>query len=800
MWRRAGHHVVPVALVAALMLAAPAAAQLRATDQTLTGSSFQGGDGNQADAPPLIDWQALQAAGRVVHSPDPNDEDSVFAGGNAARETAPGDWDLTTKNGSTNTSNILDAWSAVDQPGADTFLYLGYTRAASNGTTFMAFELNHDARLWNNGNAMIPCRRDGDVQVSFEQRGSNPDEVRVVVRRWTTTDTDEASGCDTVGDLEREFAGTVNVQSAFNSGPITSRLPGAFTPGSTVQDGLFGEAAVNLTKLLQQTVGQKCMAFNSIWVHTRASLPITSNMDDYVAPQPLSVKTCSASGIKFYDSNRNAQPDAGERGIPRFLIWADYDNDGMQDANEPYSVTDSSGRYEIHDIRPTNADGTYWLRERLLGRRRLSVVPAGVDWQCSYPKDGTPGGTGSAPGGRWRCAWGPIDVNATPYAQGRDFGNWLAARLTVRKRLFPSDDPGRFALLIGDDVVVPEAGDRASGTRNNLAPGTYTVSERPVGDTDPAAYRTLVWCQDGTSGAPTTTVQLSPGESGVCTFYNVRPGTPAIAIRKRGPAVAMAGDALPYRLIVRNVGDVSFAADRVKVTDEQCDNPPRRVSPIEDQTPGMLDPGDRWLYRCRNSTAPAGDDCEPTRVLNEAEVRARARGRTVSDDTTFPTILLCPDNPVPPIPPIPPTPGPEPEPVVPPGPTPPDAGSAGIAGLIFERTVQGCIGRRVPRVNLSGVRIASVRIYVDGRFIRGLTLKVLQRRHRPRVTLAPGQRYRIRVRVTFQRGTDSPPVTLIGTIRTCARPPAACPSGASEPGARVACASSAVLRRWRRPT
>ena len=143
----------------------------------------------------------------------------------------------------------------------------------------------------------------------------------------------------------------------------------------------------------------------------------------------------------------------------------------------------------------------------------------------------------------------------------------------------------------------------------------------------------------------------------------------------------------------------------------------------------------------------------------------------MEDSSTIDTILLCPDNPVPP---IPPTPGPGPGPVVPPGPTPPDAGDAGTAGLIFERAIQGCIGSRVPRVNLRGARISRVQIYVDGRFIRGLTLRVLQRRERARVTLAPGQRYRLRVRVTFQPGTDSPPVTFKSTFRTCGRPSAAC--------------------------
>jgi hypothetical protein len=787
MWRRAGQHAVPVALVAAMMLAAPAAAQPPTPDTPLAGSSFQGGDGNQDDAAPLIDWQFLQAADRVTHNPDPNDEDSVFAGGNAGKETEPGNWDLTTRQGSPNTSNVLDAWSAVDQPGADTFLYLGFARAASNGTTYMAFELNHDPRLWNNGRANIPCRRDGDLQVSFEQQGN---EVGLVIRRWTTGETHERSGCDTTGDLDRVFETTTNAQGAFNAGSITSRLPGTSPPGTTVQNGLFGEAAVNLTKLLQQAFGRKCMAFNSIWLHTRQSLSITSNMDDYVAPQRLPVWTCTASGVKFFDRNANGVRDLDDPGIPRFLIWADYDNDGVHDRGEPYSVSDRRGRYVIHDIRPPR--GRYWLRERLL-QRRSRTLPVASDWQCSFPTD-------TATNGRFPCAWGPIDVNANPNVADRDFGNWFPARLIVEKRLFPSTDPGRFDLLINDEVVVAAAGDRETGARS-VPPGTYTVSERAVTGTDPNAYRTRLWCRGARLlGSPragsSAQVTLTAGQAVRCTFYNVRPGSPAIAIAKSGPEVATAGDTLRYRLVVTNPGDVPFAASAVRVTDERCDDPPELVSKSDDPTPDTLDPDDEWIYRCSQSTPRPGDDCDPTRVPNEAIVTGTRLGVTVSDDDNISTILLCPDNPVPP---IPPTPGPDPGPVVPPGPTPPDAGAAGTAGLIFERAIQGCIGRRVPRVDLSGVRISTVRVYVNGHLRRGLTVRTLQSETRPRVKVAPGRRYRLRVRVTFQRGTDSPPVTLTSSFRTCARPPAACPSAATERRARVACAALPV-RRWRRPT
>ena len=117
--------------VAVLLFAAPsgfASTLPSSMTMPLSGSMFQGGDGNQDDATPFIDWQGMQAAGRVVHNPDPSAQDTMFVGGSKLLE--PGQWDFTTEAGGVTPGkvNILDAWSAVDQPAGDTLLYLGFTR------------------------------------------------------------------------------------------------------------------------------------------------------------------------------------------------------------------------------------------------------------------------------------------------------------------------------------------------------------------------------------------------------------------------------------------------------------------------------------------------------------------------------------------------------------------------------------------------------------------------------------------------------------------------------------------------
>lgn len=274
------------------------------------------------------------------------------------------------------------------------------------------------------------------------------------------------------------------------------------------------------------------------------------------------------------------------------------------------------------------------------------------------------------------------------------------------------------------------------------------------------------------AGTTFESVQLLAGERTVCTFRNVRPGVPAIAIDKTGPASAEPGTTLRYTLYVMNPGDLPFPADSVRVTDPNCDAPPQLTGKSNgsgpDDSPGTLNPGDTWTYACSHKTSAAGEDCLPSLVPNTANVTGTTGGVTVSDAVTIETKLLCPT--VPPGPGPGPGPGPAPQPppqppgppVVPPGPKPPDAGDAAHAGFIFRQTTRGCIRTRVPRVNFEGTRIARIRVFVNGQLRRRLTVQSLQARVTPRVQL-PAGRYRVSVRVSFQRGTGSPPVTLTRT-------------------------------------
>ena len=159
--------------------------------------------------------------------------------------------------------NILDAYSAVDQPGAETFLYLAFTREKADGTTYVAFELNQAARLWNNGRARVPCRRTGDVLVVFAAHGTGMD---VVLERWVTSKTDAATGCASTGHLDQVASvPAADAQGAVNPAAVANYLPGFFpAPGRVPDAGQFGEAALKLSALLRAAFDDRCFAYASI--------------------------------------------------------------------------------------------------------------------------------------------------------------------------------------------------------------------------------------------------------------------------------------------------------------------------------------------------------------------------------------------------------------------------------------------------------------------------------------------------------------------------------------------------------
>ncbi len=514
--------VVALLLCGALAGAAHAV-PLTPTDAPLPGSNFQGGDGDQDAENLLRDWQSLVGQPGLVSTNDPNALDSTF--GTGSHENDPEHWDiLLDPDGVTpGKANFFNSWSYVDQQG-DTFLYLAFNREVSGGNVFLAFELNQDTRSWINASGdAIQCRTEGDIIVSYEIQ--NDDNIDVIIQQWVSdsevTAADVAAGytnglgCSKTGHFLEFDLTAAQVQGAINTGrTITNYLPGA---PATLGEELFGEAALNLTAIFEDLLDNPCFSFGQISLHGRSSESDSASMQDLVGPVPLLVRNCTASGVKYHDLNANGNQDAGELGLAGFRIWADYDNDGVRDANEPFDDTDASGAYSIANINPP--DGDYSLREQL-----TPPATGTGGWICSEPT--TTGTNGDFP-----CAYLDIDASDNPNVTGKDFGNYKKATVIVEKQTVPDGAAGSFAFT---STIPGKASFNLTDGQSNsteVTPGVYTATETPV----PAGWSlTDITCSGDTiapnssdSGA-TATFNAQSGETITCVFTNTKDATVTI--------------------------------------------------------------------------------------------------------------------------------------------------------------------------------------------------------------------------------------------------------------------------------
>jgi len=159
---------------------------------------------------------------------------------------------------------VLDIYRTLDHPlGGDAFLYLAFTREASNGTVDVTFELNQDRRLWRNSQGTtIPCRTTGDILISFGAQGSG--EAEVHAQRWET-DSAASNGCARRGHLRAASLTSDDAQASYNNAAINNYLPGA--KGATIAAREFGEAAINLSRVMAD-LGHPCGVFGSTWMHS----------------------------------------------------------------------------------------------------------------------------------------------------------------------------------------------------------------------------------------------------------------------------------------------------------------------------------------------------------------------------------------------------------------------------------------------------------------------------------------------------------------------------------------------------
>jgi hypothetical protein len=303
----------------------------------LTGSPFQGGDGNLVDDGVGIDWNSFDpiqwtgtapnrlASENPTDKTDPladgwqivgkedgekNADTSGFAGGTKQDNNCPS----VINTSSPNKDDLKRAYLSTKVIGGDTFLNLAWVRTKQNNTSASAhvgFEFNQGTVACASGG--LVNRVEDDLLVVYDFEGSAQDPV-ISLRTWLPSGSAEA--CE-VGSNSPPCWSEKTDLSAFSEakvngpltgiGPVVDALsppgPPATGPGPSDDETLgvseFGEASINLSDALPDVFGPgACNTFGKAEVISRSSgNSEQAAMMDLVGPVPFTLSNCGSVTI-----------------------------------------------------------------------------------------------------------------------------------------------------------------------------------------------------------------------------------------------------------------------------------------------------------------------------------------------------------------------------------------------------------------------------------------------------------------------------------------------------------------------
>jgi uncharacterized repeat protein (TIGR01451 family) len=306
--------------VPGLIAATPARAD---AGSSIPGSPYNGGDGTIPDSNTSIHSITDPAGNSDTTSFTGGKEDDQCPGVTTQGLSSPKD-DLTkvyfgSENGTTTATN------------SDVFLYLAWERSTTSGTTTIDFELNQASGAMSQCNGVNPERTQGDLLFSydFSNGGGNVD---VNYYTWDTSLNKGDGGWKSQGDI------TSLVDS--NSDPVVE--------AATDATGIKGEMAVNLSLLPGVFTSDTCKDFGTAWGKTRSSTSFSSEIKDYVTPQPSVISNCAPLEILKEDSGTTPLPGA------TFSIAANAGTHAVPSGQSPCTTRSDGYCYvEIPNSSPT---------------------------------------------------------------------------------------------------------------------------------------------------------------------------------------------------------------------------------------------------------------------------------------------------------------------------------------------------------------------------------------------------------------------------------------------------------------
>lgn len=360
--RRHTRKLVATAAVAAAMGGgAPLLFQMVVFTQgsaTLTGSSFQSGDGDQTGAGTDTDWANATSAIHKMDTVDPpNAAASLpdYSFGQGAKEDIPNP-NIVTGSIPPNKSDLTDFLTAYETKAVTvnsvtsnhTFLYLGWKRTNNLGNANMDFEFDqnpHQVYL-NPAGTGTPQRLPGDLLVTFDFPGSGSPVVSLF--KWVDSSTGTKSDCFSASALPCWGKGTLgDLGSNADSGVST--------------DTRFGEAGIDLTAA-GAFAPTGCTTFGDALLKSRSSSSFTSEIKDFVELPQGSISVSNCGSLKIHKTD-NFNVNLG--GVGFTLYNPNADNSAKGTATDFTCTTDGDGNCTFTDSNGNSGIpfGNYWISE-----------------------------------------------------------------------------------------------------------------------------------------------------------------------------------------------------------------------------------------------------------------------------------------------------------------------------------------------------------------------------------------------------------------------------------------------------
>jgi hypothetical protein len=360
-----------------------------AAQANLSGSTFEGNDGNLVvNTAGNTDW--VNAPNRVVGI----DLASGSGDNSFGQGTKEDNADVTTVSGSIppNKNDLTRFYVGSEFKSGSNYLYLAWERAVNIGNANLDFEINQatTANLGVPGKHTIN-RTAGDLLVTYDFPGSGTPDLHLL--KWVTSGA--ASQCFSANSLPcwgNRVSLTGSSEGAVNTGTVTDPIAPNAPRSLTV--GLFGEAAINLTAAGVFPPGT-CEAFGSTFLKSRSSSSFTAEIKDFIAPQPINISNCAtvivrkqtdpAGGTGFpFTTNITTNPaDASNLSFT-------LDDDGVKTIHNviagTYNVTEtvgSIGNYSLTSIDCTAGDVTPTSTNTGTGVTAFTIA-AGGTLDCTY--------------------------------------------------------------------------------------------------------------------------------------------------------------------------------------------------------------------------------------------------------------------------------------------------------------------------------------------------------------------------------------------------------------------------------